>query len=119
MSDRTIEQHEHENLELELEKALVECARLQEENARLKALLNLPIEGTEIIPIDYEPEPAIQGAAETGVITNSSPAASKITLYRSLFRGREDVYPVRWEGYEKRLRGYNAIGYKVHGKENV
>jgi len=32
----------------------------------------------------------------TGV-TNNSPAHEKIALFRSLFRGREDVYPRRWE----------------------
>lgn len=32
-----------------------------------------------------------------GVVTNASPPAAKIDLFRSLFRGREDVYPRRFE----------------------
>ena len=33
--------------------------------------------------------------AETSV-RHDSPTADKVALFRSLFRGREDVYPVRW-----------------------
>lgn len=38
-------------------------------------------------------------------INRHSPAADKIALFRSLFRGREDVYAVRWENPEGRA-GY-------------
>ena len=34
---------------------------------------------------------------ETAGVHNGSPAQSKIALFRSLFRGREDVYPRRFE----------------------
>ena len=30
-------------------------------------------------------------------VTNSSPTSEKIALLRSLFAGRPDVFPVRWE----------------------
>jgi hypothetical protein len=70
-----------------------ELRRLHEENARLKALL------------------AQHGIAWEGPITSDlaavpqelAPAPShftiedKIALFRRLFRGREDVYPRRWE----------------------
>ena len=36
-------------------------------------------------------------AGADGPVTNASPAAAKIALFRSLFRGREDVYPRRFE----------------------
>ena len=58
---------------------LEECARLREENRRLKALLGIPEEKPEAAP------------------AVSLSLADKVTLFRSLFRGREDVYPVRWE----------------------
>ena len=41
----------------------------------------------------------------TGV-NNSSPAQSKIALFRSLFRGREDVYPRRFESLRTGKSGY-------------
>jgi len=41
-----------------------------------------------------------------GVVTNRSPAAAKISLFRSLFRGREDVYPRRFESRKTGRGGY-------------
>lgn len=39
-------------------------------------------------------------------INRSSPAATKIALFRSLFRGREDVYPRRFESRKTGKSGY-------------
>ena len=39
-------------------------------------------------------------------ITNQSPSATKINLFRSLFRGREDVYPRRFESRKTGRAGY-------------
>jgi hypothetical protein len=36
----------------------------------------------------------------------ASPAAAKIALFRSLFRGREDVFPRRWENRRTGKAGY-------------
>ena len=66
--------------EKQLKAALEECARLREENRRLKTLLGIQ-EGKPNVPV-----------AEKKLSTTD-----KITLFRCLFRGREDVYPVRWE----------------------
>lgn len=93
MSEKSIKQHE--NLQSQLQKALAECARLREENARLKMLLNLPVEEAKPLSLSVAPKQVMQSAAVTGAITSKSPAESKIALFRSLFRGREDVYPVR------------------------
>lgn len=62
-----------------LKASLEECARLKEENRRLKSLLGI----TEEKPRD--------------TVVDSIPLEGRIALFRSLFRGREDVYPVRWE----------------------
>ncbi len=43
---------------------------------------------------------------ETGTVTNLSPPAAKIKLFRSLFRGREDVYPRRFESRKSGKSGY-------------
>src|SRR5437879_5058614 len=39
-------------------------------------------------------------------VTNHSPSASKIALFRSLFRGRDDVYPRRFESRKTGRGGY-------------
>ena len=68
-----------EDVAKRLKTALEECARLREENKRLRSLLGIPEE---------RPDAAV---------TVSLSPEDKIALFRSLFRGREDVYPVRWE----------------------
>jgi superfamily II DNA or RNA helicase/very-short-patch-repair endonuclease len=40
-------------------------------------------------------------------VTNHSPPAAKIKLFRSLFRGREDVYPRRFESRKTGKSGYS------------
>jgi hypothetical protein len=40
------------------------------------------------------------------MVTQSSSPAAKIALFRSLFRGREDVYPVRFESRKTGRAGY-------------
>jgi superfamily II DNA or RNA helicase/very-short-patch-repair endonuclease len=42
----------------------------------------------------------------TSLVTNNSPPAAKIELFRSLFRGREDVYPRRFESRKTGKSGY-------------
>ena len=39
-------------------------------------------------------------------MTSRSPAGEKIALFRSLFRGREDVFPKRWENSRTGKTGY-------------
>ena len=41
-----------------------------------------------------------------GPVTERSPAREKIALFRSLFRGREDIYPRRWENDRTGKSGY-------------
>jgi superfamily II DNA or RNA helicase/very-short-patch-repair endonuclease len=40
------------------------------------------------------------------LVTNQSPSAAKIGLFRTLFRGREDVYPRRFESRKTGRSGY-------------
>ncbi|MCY3877553.1 MAG: DEAD/DEAH box helicase family protein [Rhodobacteraceae bacterium] len=42
-------------------------------------------------------------------VTNRSSAHDKIALFRSLFRGREDVYPKRWENAKTGKAGYAPV----------
>jgi hypothetical protein len=72
-----------------------ELRRLREENARLKELLNQQGIAWEDPPI---PEPV---PAPTHFTTDD-----KIALFRRRFRGREEVYPQRWES-AKGTSGYS------------
>jgi hypothetical protein len=40
-------------------------------------------------------------------VTNSSSSAEKITLFRRLFAGRPDVFPVRWENRKAGRAGFS------------
>jgi superfamily II DNA or RNA helicase len=81
-------------------------AALQAENLRLVALLELhgiawratPAAVSPSAPIASTPAPASPGP-------NLS-TAEKVALFRRLFRGRTDVYPVRWEGKTSGKSGY-------------
>jgi len=72
-----------------------ENVRLREENARLRRLL--AVHG---IPI---PQPAPENSPPAKTVGTAQPvdkderARKRIALFRSLFRGREDVYARRWE----------------------
>ena len=63
-----------------------ELARLRAENARLLALLDA--NGIEWRP----PDPVVMPVSTAPLSTDE-----KVSLFRRLFRGRTDVYPVRWE----------------------
>jgi superfamily II DNA or RNA helicase len=73
-------------------------ANIQAENARLIALLEahgIEWRALQPIPISAQaPEPSQFSIAE------------KIALFRRLFRGRTDIYPVRWEGKTSGKSGY-------------
>jgi superfamily II DNA or RNA helicase len=48
-----------------------------------------------------------QRPAPAGYVTMASPTTEKIALFRSLFRGREDVFPRRWENPKIGKSGYS------------
>jgi hypothetical protein len=74
---------------------------LQAENARLVALLeshgiawrSTPTADPQQLTLTaHTPDPPLAQAPQTNLST-----AAKVALFRRLFRGRTDVYPVRWE----------------------
>jgi len=95
-----------EDLQIQLQKVLEECASLREENERLKKLLGLFPEDLATTSKPTVSEPLIRYDATCPPVTNDSPIEDQVTLFRSLFRGREDVYPIRWEG-KKGNSGYS------------
>ncbi|WP_157271091.1 TOTE conflict system archaeo-eukaryotic primase domain-containing protein [Azohydromonas aeria] len=77
-------------------------AALKTENARLVALL-------EQHGIDWR-RPSVPLPAPAAPLQEPAPArlstAGKVALFRQLFRGRTDVYPVRWENRAGDRSGY-------------
>jgi hypothetical protein len=95
---------------LQFEPPEQENIRLREENARLRRLL-----AVHSIPI---PQLAPENPALTKPVEMASPvdreerARQRITLFRTLFRGREDVYARRWQNDDGR-HGYVPAAVKV------
>ncbi len=48
-------------------------------------------------------------SASVPLVTNQSPQEAKIALFRSLFRGRKDVYPKRFESLKTGKQGYQPV----------
>ncbi len=94
------------DLRRELDEARSECARLGEENARLRQMLGLSSDAGG--PALAEPTPTLFPAAQPlPAIDARSPTEQKIALFRTVFRGREDVYPVLWVSERTRKKGYS------------
>jgi hypothetical protein len=61
-----------------------------------------------------QPAPAAAAAApelarNIGPVTSSSRPTDRVALFRSLFRGREDVYALRWESLKTGKSGYQPV----------
>src|SRR5271157_1853297 len=85
-----------------------ENIRLREENARLRRLLavhSIPI--PQLAPENPPPTKSVEPAP----VDKAERARKRIALFRSLFRGREDVYARRWENDDGR-HGYMPVVVK-------
>jgi hypothetical protein len=110
----------------ELEKAIQEIERLRQENAELRNRLGLKVSEPESDYTQTGPASAdsnnktvrIQEAlsteqrtlaisAEKPAIDFNSSTREKIKLFRSLFRGREDVYALFWLNERTGKKGYS------------
>jgi hypothetical protein len=107
-----------ETLSEKLARVMNECDRLRGENARLRELLNQQTEHSKdplIVAGKVGPE-LTQGSPERTPLRNESVApelsvAGKVALFRSLFRGRDDVYAIRWES-ETGKSGYSPASIR-------
>lgn len=91
------------------ESAEAECSRLREENARLRRLLS---EHNILIPPAEPPmRPFVKPMEASSWDERQERARKRIALFRSLFRGREDVYACRWESPDGRS-GYSPASRK-------
>ena len=98
------------DVQCRLDWALRELEGLRAENERLRTLLALAQRTQAVLaPAKPAATPARDGPAS---------ASEKIALVRRLFRGREDVYAVRWENTRTGKSGYVpavAGGWSRHG----
>jgi hypothetical protein len=98
-----------EILKAELEKAVAECERLREENARLRLRVG---QAPDTRTSSAEQSSARNKNAKTAAtVTVDSRPEVKVSLFRSLFSGRDDVYAVRWEGRSGKT-GYSPAGIR-------
>src|SRR5260221_3960007 len=101
-NDRTPDQ---DDIQVRLKEAHEECQRLREENDRLRAMLGMDhsLPNQTVAQTTPVTKPAL--SATTELYTPEI----KIALYRNLFRGREDVFAIRWEGKGGKS-GYSPAG---------
>ncbi len=92
-----------------------EVARLKKENSLLKAQLKLPktdLPGNTPSFITTETNIFEDNSINKNCfscVNNTSDSISKIRLFLSLFKGRDDVYAKRWENKTKGTRGYSPV----------
>lgn len=79
-----------------IEDWIAECMRLREENTYLKKQIQ------SLLKLDNKKQDNIESFE---IVTKRSPLAEKVQLYRSLFKGRTDVYALRWEAKDGK-KGY-------------
>jgi hypothetical protein len=105
--------HDDQDLRAKLEAAIAQGQQLRDEVQQLRAILarhsvSLPEPKTrEPASTRYLPTPS--EVAQIGTIGDN---AAKIALFRSLFRGREDIYAERWRMKE------GTWAYRPAGKKN-
>jgi hypothetical protein len=80
---------------LPFDSAAQESARLKDENRRLRRLLE--VHGIAIPQLTATPQAAVMVRSPEAFLDREERARQRIALFRSLFRGREDVYARRWE----------------------
>ena len=93
-TDRLLAETEGELAKLNIRRAelLTQIAALQQEKAAFLQTLEAPLQ-----------------SAGLPLVTNQSSQEAKIVLFRSLFRGREDVYPKRFESLKTGKKGYQPV----------
>lgn len=82
---------------------VLELERQRTENARLIILLE-----SHSIEWRLPPEPVV-AATEPEPESSKLSTDEKVALFRRLFRGRTDIYPVRWENSTTGISGYSPV----------
>jgi superfamily II DNA or RNA helicase len=84
-----------------------EMDQLRRENARLIGLLEAHgIAWRSGEPAPTEPAPVGEGDSEAAPARGPNSTQEKVALFRRLFRGRDDVYALRWQSSSSGRSGY-------------
>ena len=89
-------------LEVEIDQIRARLAANEAERKELEATLRDLVSRRSTTVANYS-SPATAHAPR---VTAASPAAEKVALFRRLFAGRADVFPVRWENRKTAKSGY-------------
>lgn len=81
---------------------MAECERLRDEIGRLRQILI----DNDIDPDPVAPKREAPSPPDSPSVSLTTP--QKVELFRSLFRGRDDVYAARWESPDGR-HGYSPV----------
>lgn len=108
---------EYAALQEECERLRTENQRLNKDIARYRAKygeLSEPDKGGEIgalsaVEIKSGESKVHAPSSNVVLVTNQSPSEEKIKLFRSLFRGREDIYAKRWYSEKSGKSGYQPV----------
>ena len=95
-------------VEQQLAAALAECERLRAENQQLRERQGLP----QVEAAAQSTDDTVEFNSTPATVTSKSSSDEKVKLFRSLFRGREDVYALRWEGRNGKT-GYSPAYQKI------
>jgi hypothetical protein len=93
------------DLKQRLDQSAREVERLRAENERLRTLLGLS-QRSPSIRIAAGMNGRVPAPLREALVHGTSSRAEKVGLIRSLFRGREDVYALRWENTRTGENGY-------------
>jgi superfamily II DNA or RNA helicase len=83
-----------------------ELERLREENAELRRRLRMSA-AEPTLSYSAKSEESSLGGTPGPLLTADSSTREKITLFRNLFRGREDVFAVFWTNERSGKKGYS------------
>lgn len=88
-----------EQLRVELSDARAEILRLRQEVTRLESILGaFSIKRASGLPVPILEKPPLSAPKPCAPVhTAQLSADNRVRIFRSLFRGRDDVYAVRWE----------------------
>ena len=84
-------------------------SELAELESRRSVLLARLVELQKEKTTQFQPIETLEQNTHQPPVTNQSSQEDKIALFRSLFRGREDVYPRRFESLKTGKKGYQPV----------
>ena len=84
----------------------VELERLRQENAQLRTQLGIPPVPPKATKESVSQDQLVFPGSSLPAVTHQSATQDKIALFRTLFRGRDDVYAVFWVNERTGKQGY-------------